>query len=79
MRLMIFSVKWDTLSNRIEKIILELDEDNFSQLLKRYSLDKIKEMAVDMTLKQYSERPITAAMMYSCLANLESDLEGMFS
>jgi len=63
----------------MEKIILELDEENFPQLLKRYSLEKIKEMAVDMALKQYSERPITAAMMYSCLANLESDLEGMFS
>ena len=62
----------------MEKIILELDEENFPQLLKRYSLDKIKEIAVDMALKQYSERPITKAMLHSCLANLESDLAGMF-
>jgi len=62
----------------MEKIILKLDEDNFPQLLSRYSLDAIKEMAVDMALKQYSERPITAAMMYSCLATFESDLEEMF-
>jgi len=62
----------------MEKITLKLDEDNFPQLLSRYSLDAIKEMAVDMALKQYSERPITAAMMYSCLATFESDLEGMF-
>jgi len=62
----------------MEKITLELDEENFPQLLKRYSLDKIKEIAVDMALKQYSERPITKAMLHSCLANLESDLAGMF-
>jgi hypothetical protein len=63
----------------MEKIVLELDEENFPQLLKRYSPDNLKEMAINMALKQYSERPITAAMMYSCLANLESDLAGMFS
>jgi len=62
----------------MENITLELDEDNFPQILSRYSLDAIKEMAINMALKQYSERPITAEMMYSCLANLESDLEGMF-
>jgi len=62
----------------MEKITLELDEDNFPQLLSRYSLDAIKEMAVSMALKQYSERPVTAEMMYSCLATLESDLSGMF-
>jgi len=62
----------------MEKIILKLDEDNFPQLLSRYSLDAIKTMAINMALKQYSERPITAAMMYSCLATFESDLEEMF-
>jgi hypothetical protein len=62
----------------MEKIVLELDEENFPQLLKRYCLDKIKEMAVDMALKQYDERSVTAAMMHSCLASLESDLAGMF-
>ena len=62
----------------MENITLELDEENFPQILKRYSLDKIKEMAVQMAVKQYSARPITAAMLYSCLANLESDLAGMF-
>jgi hypothetical protein len=55
------------------KIKLELSEDNYPILLKKYSLDKIKEMAIDMALKQYKERPITAGMMYSCLSNLESD------
>ena len=62
----------------MENINLELDEENYPQLLKRYSLEKIKEMAVSMALKQYKERPITEAMLYSCLANLESDLAGMF-
>jgi hypothetical protein len=62
----------------MDEIKLELDEDQFPQILKRYSLDKIREMAVDMAMKQYKTRPITAAMMYSCLSNLESDLAGMF-
>jgi len=61
-----------------DKIKLELDEDKYPQILKRYSLEKIKEMAAEMALKQYSQRPVTAEMMYSCLANLESDLAGMF-
>jgi hypothetical protein len=56
-----------------DKIKLEMDEDKYPQIFKRYSMEKIKKMAVDMALKQYSERPITAEMMYSCLANLESD------
>jgi hypothetical protein len=62
----------------MEKITLELDEDKFPQLLKRYSLDKLKEMAAGMAVKQYKERPITEAMLYSCLANLESDLASPF-
>jgi hypothetical protein len=61
----------------MENIKLVLDEDQFPNLLKRYSLEKIKEIAVDMALQQYSERPVTAVMMHSCLANLESDLAGM--
>jgi hypothetical protein len=65
------------MSNQEDKIKLVLDEDQFPNLLKRYSLEKIKEIAVDMALKQYSERPVTAVMMHSCLANLESDLAGM--
>jgi hypothetical protein len=63
----------------MEKITLELDEDQFPQILKRYSLEKIKDMAVEMALKQYKERPVTKEMMFSCLANLESDLAGMFA
>jgi len=61
------------------KIELVLDEDKYPQILKRYSLEKIKEIAVDMALKLYKERPVTAEMLYSCLANLESDLAGMFN
>jgi hypothetical protein len=61
-----------------DKIKLELDEDKYPQIFRRYSLEKIKDLAVSMALKQYSARPITAEMMYSCLANLESDLAGMF-
>ena len=61
------------------KIELVLQEDKFPNILQRYSPDKIKEMAVEMALKQYKERPITAAMMHSCLVNLESDLAGMFA
>jgi len=61
-----------------ENFILELDEYNYPNLLKRYSLETLKEMAIRMALKQYSERPITEEMLYSCLSNLESDLAGMF-
>jgi hypothetical protein len=63
----------------MEKITLELDESQFPKLLQRYSLDKLKEMAAQMAVKQYSARPITAAMLHSCLANLESDLAGEFA
>ena len=61
----------------MEQIELVLDKENYPQILKRYSPEKIKEIAVEMALKQYSQRPVTAAMLYSCLANLESDLAGM--
>jgi len=57
---------------------IELDEEQFPQILSRYSLEKINEIAWTMAVKQYSARPITEAMLYSCLANLESDLQGMF-
>jgi hypothetical protein len=67
------------MSGQEDKIKLVLYEDRLPNLLKRYSLEKIKEIAVDMALKQYSERPVTAVMMHSCLANLESYLAGMFS
>ena len=63
--------------NEQDRIDLELDREKFPNLIERYSLEKIKEIAINMALKQYSARPITAAMMYSCLANLESDLAGM--
>ena len=62
----------------MEEINITLDEDKFPKLLQRYSLEKIKEMAISMALKQYKERPITEDMLHSCLANLESDLAGMF-
>jgi hypothetical protein len=62
----------------MDTIILELAEDHFPQLLKRYSPEKIKEMAIDMALKQYKDRPVTKAMLHSCLANLESDLATTF-
>jgi tRNA(His) 5'-end guanylyltransferase len=39
---------------RMENITLKLDGENFPQLLGRYSLEKLKEMAVNMALKQYS-------------------------
>jgi hypothetical protein len=68
----------EKMNEQTDKIKLVLDEDQFPILLKKYSLEKIREMAVKMALKQYSERPLTATMMYSCLANLESDLAGMF-
>jgi hypothetical protein len=67
------------MSEKREKITLELDEDRFPQILKRYSLDKIKDIAIDMALKQYKERPVTKEMLHSCLVNLESDLAGMFA
>ena len=61
-----------------DKITLEVDKERFPQLLKRYSLEQIKDMAISMALKQYQERPITRSMLHSCLVNLEMDLERMF-
>lgn len=62
----------------MDEIELVLSRDHYPQLLKRYSLEDLKKMAIDMALAQYRERPLTAAMLYSCLANLEVDLERMF-
>ena len=62
----------------MDEIILELDEEQFPQLLKKFNLDTLKEMAINIAAKQYSARPITSAMLHSCLANLESDLAGMY-
>ena len=65
--------------SRMEEITLKLDDENFHYVLRQYGLEGAKKMALSMALKQYSERPITEAMLYSCLASLESDLAGMFS
>jgi len=62
----------------MDKFKLVLSEDKYPRLLERYSPEKIKELAAKMAVKQYKERPITEAMLYSCLGNLESDLASMF-
>ena len=62
----------------MDKIKLVLSEDKYPRLLERYSLEQIKKIAANMAVKQYKQRPITEAMLYSCLGNLESDLASMF-
>jgi hypothetical protein len=61
-----------------ERINLKLDRGNYPQILQRYSLEEIKDKAINMALAQFKERPVTEEMMYSCLSNLESDLEECF-
>ena len=61
-----------------DNMTLTLDREHYPQLLKRYSLDALKVKAVDMAMAQYSERPVTEAMLYSVLSNLESGLQEMF-
>jgi hypothetical protein len=62
----------------MEEIILELDDEHFHFVLRQYGPEGAKKMAINMALAQYKDRPLTAAMLYSCLANLESDLASMF-
>jgi hypothetical protein len=62
----------------MEKITLTLDNENFPYVLRQYGPEGAKKQAINMALAQYTERPITAAMLYSCLATLESDLTEMF-
>jgi len=62
----------------MKEIHLVLDEENYPLVLRQYGPEGAKLQAIEMALKQYSERPITEAMLYSCLSTLESDLEGMF-
>jgi arsenate reductase-like glutaredoxin family protein len=61
-----------------DKIALTLSREQFPRILERYSLEKIKEMAISMALAQYKERPLTREMLHSSLVNLEMDLERMF-
>ena len=62
----------------MDRLKLVVSEDKYPRLLERYSLEQIRKMAAEMAVKQYKERPITEAMLYSCLRNLESDLASMF-
>jgi hypothetical protein len=62
----------------MEEINLILDDENYHYVLRQYGPEGAKKQAINMALAQYTERPITEAMLYSCLATLESDLAGMF-
>ena len=64
------------MNNQTDKIVLELDRERYTLVLRQYGLEGAKNAAINMALAQYSERPITAAHLYSCLSNLESDLAG---
>jgi hypothetical protein len=60
------------------KITLELDADHFPWVLQQYGPEGAKKTAISMCQTQYPGEALTAERLYSCLANLESDLEGMF-
>jgi hypothetical protein len=62
----------------MEKINLVLDEKYYPMVLRQYGLEGAKDQAIRMALALYKERPITETHLYSCLANLESDLQTMF-
>lgn len=59
-------------------ITLYLDEDNYPLVLRQYGLEGAKAQAISMALKQYPNREIGEAELYSCLSTLESDLQSMF-
>ena len=60
----------------LEQINLEFDEENFPQITSRYSNERIKDDLIRMCEAQ--GLPLTEINLYSCAANLESDLEHMF-
>ena len=60
----------------MEKIKIELDKENYPQVLKRYGTEGAKEQAISMCLAQSME--ITEENLYSALSTLESDLASMF-
>ena len=66
----------ERVQEEIESINLEFDEENFPQITSRYSNEQIKNDLIRMCEAQ--GLPVTEANMYSCAANLESDLEHMF-
>ena len=67
------------MNNQTDKIVLELDREHYPMVLRQYGQEGAKKVMIRMALAQYSERPITAAHLYSCLSNLENDLAGMFA
>jgi hypothetical protein len=62
----------------MDEITLELDDEHYHFVLRQYGPEGAKKIATNMALAHYKERPLTEAMLYSCLANLESDLASMF-
>jgi hypothetical protein len=60
-----------------EKIVLELDQTSFPEVLKRYGPEGAKEQAIAMCRAQGEE--LTKVNLESALINLESDLEHMFA
>jgi len=60
----------------METIHLNLDQEHFPELIKRYNMNELRDMLCEMCLKQKMD--ITEENLYSVAANLESDLEHMF-
>ncbi len=54
-------------------IDIEVKEEDFPIVVQRYGIEGAKNIAYQMCLEQFGE--ITESHLYSCLANLESDLE----
>jgi len=59
-----------------EKIVLELDHENYPMVLRQYGPEGAKKQAINMCLGRNQE--ITEANLYSCLSTLETDLTEMF-
>lgn len=61
----------------MDKISLQLDAENFPQLTRRYSEERLINTLVEMCRK--SNQEVTEANLYSQAAFLESDLQAMFA
>jgi len=59
-----------------EKIILELDRENYPLILRQYGAEGAKAQAISMCLA--AGRPITKANLEGLLTNMEEALEEIF-
>jgi hypothetical protein len=60
----------------MEKITLELDDENYHYVLRQYGPEGEKKTAINMCIAQ--GREVSEENLYSCLSTLETDLREMF-